>query len=164
MSDVDGQKDDGFKFVDKRRVDADLGVETVDTSESDTAEAVSEDDSHTDDRQDKVEQADDAQEQPGSEPTEDGSGTSSPTVYDMAVYVIGLFSTEAWQRLGLIADPSSKQLKTDLGQARVAIDCVSALAGVIDAQDSQVPASLRSEVKRTLNDLRLNYVSRARGS
>lgn len=82
--------------------------------------------------------------------------------YGLATYVIGLLASDAWARLGLIANPATGKVEKDLAQARVAIDCVSALIGVVDTQESTLPDSLRSDLRRVLSDLKINFVEQSK--
>jgi hypothetical protein len=84
------------------------------------------------------------------------------SIYEIAAYCMGLMTTEGFQRMGLIADPKTGKAIVDLPSARVAIDCVAALVNVLDEPSSTLPEPVRREMKRTLNDLRLNYVDRTR--
>jgi hypothetical protein len=85
---------------------------------------------------------------------------STHSIYEVAAYCAGMLINEGFTRLGLIADPQTGKAAMDLPSARVAIDCVAALVQVLDEPSSTLPESMRREVKRTLNDLRLNYIDR----
>jgi hypothetical protein len=80
----------------------------------------------------------------------------------MGLYCAGLFASEALQRMGLIADPATGKAVADLPQARVAIDFAAALIDVLDAPDSSLPETVRRDLRRTLTDLRLNFVEQSR--
>ena len=131
-------EEEGFTFVDKRRTQAEApepppgAVETrAATPEPLPAEA------------------DDAFEAGG-----------APSTYDLIGYCINLLASQAWQKMGLLADPQTGEAKPDLADAKVAIDTVSDLAARLEsAPDALVPADLRRELRTLLNDLRLNYVS-----
>ena len=84
----------------------------------------------------------------------------APTTYDLLGYCINLLASQAWQKLGLLADPQTGEAKPDFAEAKVAIDAVGHLAaGLESAPESAVPAELRRDLKTLVNDLRLNYVS-----
>lgn len=90
---------------------------------------------------------------------EEGEGRA-PTIYDLLGYCINLLASQAWQKLGLLADPQTGEAQPDLAEAKVAIDAVGDLASRLEAApDSAVPADLRRDLKTLVNDLRLNYVS-----
>ena len=91
---------------------------------------------------------------------ETGDAGGVPTTYDMIGYCINLLASQAWQKLGLLADPQTGEAQPDLAEAKVAIDAVGDLAARLDtAPDSTVPADLRRDLRTLVNDLRLNYVS-----
>jgi hypothetical protein len=136
------QPDEGFTFVDKRST----ADPVTDSKSSDFASEVGE----TEDPEfpEDVLESEDA--------------APSHSIYELAAYCTGMLINEGFQRLGLIADPQTGKATLDLPSARVAIDCVAALVQVIDEPSSTLPEPVRREVKRTLNDLRLNYIERNR--
>ena len=84
----------------------------------------------------------------------------APTTYDLIGYCINLLASQAWQKLGLLADPQTGEAQPDLAEAKVAIDAVGDLAAHLEAApDTIIPADLRRDLKTLVNDLRLNYVS-----
>lgn len=135
------EEQETFTFVDKRRMQAESEpTETPDVSPSDAPlpaeNAVSE-------------QLD-----------EDASGDEAPDTYSLIGYCISLLASDAWQKLGLIADPKSGQAQPDLIQAKAAIDAVGDLAARLEAASPEVvPENLRRELRTMVNDLRLNYVA-----
>jgi hypothetical protein len=135
----DSNPSDNFNFVDRRRV-TDSVIENSEVVESPT------EDFDSDDTLSEV--------GPDARP--------SASIYDVAAYCLGLLVSEGFQRMGLIADPQTGKAVVDLPSARVAIDCVAALVKVLDEPDSTLPEPVKREMKRTLNDLRLNYVDRIR--
>ena len=86
-----------------------------------------------------------------------------PTTYDMIGYCINLLASQAWQKLGLLADPQTGEAQPDLNEAKLAIDAVGDLAARLDvAPESAIPPDLKRDLRTLVNDLRLNYVSPAR--
>lgn len=84
----------------------------------------------------------------------------APTTYDLLGYCINLLASQAWQKLGLLADPQTGEAQPDFAEAKVAIDAVGDLAARLEAAPAAVvPADLRRDLKTLVNDLRLNYVS-----
>lgn len=134
-------EEEGFTFVDKRKVAGDNGAE-----EPTPPAQMSEEEAATADLGDDISAAD----------------ADSHGVYGLVTYVIGLLAADAWTRLGLIANPVTGKVDKDLPQARVAIDCAAALIGVIDTQESQLPESLRGDLRRVLSDLRINFVEQSK--
>ena len=61
----------------------------------------------------------------------------------------------AWQKLGLRPDPVVGTTQRDLDQARLCIDAVAALAGVIDAK---LEPTDQREVRNLVTNLRMNFV------
>jgi hypothetical protein len=97
----------------------------------------------------------------GEPDTGEGEGDSLGS-YGLAAYVTGLIASDAWQKMGLIADPSTGGVNRDLPQAKFSIDCVAAIVGLLEQRPSAVPAQLRSDLQRVLNDLRLNFIEQSR--
>ncbi len=140
------EEEAGFTFVDKRRTQAEAPPETVTAAEPEPVltEAV----------------------EVGGEADDDGEADydeaagAAPSTYDLIGYCINLLSSQAWQKLGLLADPQTGEAKPDLAEAKVAIDAVSDLAARLEAApEAVIPADMRRDLRTLLNDLRLNYVS-----
>ena len=132
-------EEEGFTFVDKRRTQAEAPPEppAAFVAQAETPEPL-------------TAEADDAFD----------AGGGVPSTYDLIGYCINLLSSQAWQKMGLLADPQTGEARPDLAEAKVAIDAVSDLAARLEsAPDALVPADLRRELRTLLNDLRLNYVS-----
>lgn len=134
-------EEQGFTFVDKRGTQ----TETVTSEAVPPAETPSQ-------------SAPDLDEQ-GFE-DEDGDG-AAPDIYSLIGYCVSLLSAQAWQCLGLLADPQTGQAQADLAQAKVAIDAVGDLAARLESAPREaVPENMRRELRTLVNDLRLNFVSR----
>jgi len=91
---------------------------------------------------------------------EAGEGGPS-TTYQLALYALGLLQMNAFQQLGLLSNPNTGKAVRDLAQARLAIDCVAALAGVLDTPGSALEDRTKQDVRRVLTDLRLNFVTQS---
>jgi hypothetical protein len=131
------EEETGFTFVDKRRAqteeapEAEAALEAGDGLESDSME------------------------------DEGLDAGAAPSVYELLGYCINLLASQAWQKLGLLADPQTGEAKPDLSEAKVAIDTVADLTARLEsAPETVIPAAMRRELRTLLNDLRLNYVSR----
>jgi hypothetical protein len=74
------------------------------------------------------------------------------TVTDVVVDVMVSLSSLAYQRMGIPHDVNEKY--RDLDQARLAIDCIDALA---KALEGRIPEDLFNPLKGTLDNLKLNY-------
>ncbi len=132
------ESETGFTFVDKRNAQSDPSDENVSGVLTDTA---------TDEVAETKEEAAERQQSPGT--------------YDLIGYCLNLLASQAWQKLGLLADPQTGEAKLDLIEAKLAIDVVGDLAAHLEsASDTQVPSDMRRELRVLLNDLRLNYVAR----
>ncbi len=141
------EQEEGFTFVDKRRVSEDA---VVTEPENESASAVTEeptplpiDDAGAGEFEDDV--------------TTDELGIGSTN--QVALYAIGLLQMNALQHLGLMADPKTGKSSRDLKQAKVAIDCVAGLVAALDTPGSVLEPNLKQEMRRMITDLRLNYVT-----
>ena len=128
----------GFTFVDKRRNALEVVPETADAESAEMPVSGFS----------------------GSDLSESEEAVAAPTTYDLIGYCINLLASQAWQKLGLLADPQTGEAQPDLAEAKVAIDTVGDLAARLDnAPETAVPADLRRDLRTLVNDLRLNYVS-----
>jgi hypothetical protein len=66
----------------------------------------------------------------------------------------------AWQKMGLRADPFTNRVEKDIAQARLAIDALAALLGVLLPHVEGQPAR---DLQSLLTDLRLNFVRQSGG-
>jgi len=136
-------EEEGFKFVDKRKISDAPAPESepeASTAELNTEAAV--------DAEDDVVDSD-----------EGDLGIDS--AYGIVSYAIGLLSMSAWQFLGLIADPKTGKANRDLRQARIAIDCVAGIVDALERNSGAVDPKTMGDLKRVLNDLRLNFVTQS---
>ncbi len=146
------EEETGFTFVDKRRTALEPALEQAPAMPAETTEMPAETDVY---EAGVYEVASD----------EDQTREAVPTTYDMIGYCINLLASQAWQKLGLLADPQTGEAQPDLAEAKVAIDAVGDLAARLDsAPETVVPADLRRDLRTLVNDLRLNYVSQRGGT
>jgi len=82
-------------------------------------------------------------------------GTDLPTLLQ---YTLQLYIAAAWQKMGLLPDPITHKLHTDLQQAKIAIDCADFLAGQLRPY---VEESTMRELQRQIRDLKVNFVARS---
>ncbi len=77
------------------------------------------------------------------------------------VWFMGILNSKAWEYLGLIINPETKDIKQDLKKAKVSIDSFEYLL-------NQIRNELNSEEKRQLGDmlanLQMNYVEKYKES
>lgn len=129
-----------FTFVDKRRAAAD-------------PETVSEPQAQPEAGPEQLHDNDDA--------LEAGAGDTLGS-YGLAAYITGLIASDAWQKMGLVADPATGNVIRDLAQAKFSIDCVTAIVGLLEQRQSALPPQLLCDLQRVLNDLRLNFIEQSR--
>jgi len=74
---------------------------------------------------------------------------------DLLRWCVSLLATSAWQAMGLIPDPATNRVESDLDDARLAID---AAAGLLEHLRPRLTEAERREFENLLANLRLNYV------
>lgn len=79
-------------------------------------------------------------------------------VYTVMRFSLGLFLQQAWISLGLRAAPGASETKTDLEQARMAIDAAAYLFERLEPVASEEE---RKEVELELTNLRINFARKA---
>jgi hypothetical protein len=79
--------------------------------------------------------------------------------YGVARLMLMELHSRAWQSLGLIPNPQTHLITTDLSQARQAIDTYSEILNRLEASRALSDAEFR-EFRRLKNDLQMNYVQR----
>jgi hypothetical protein len=142
LSTMMAEEEAGFTFVDKRR------SQTEDAAES-PAMPVAETPTPAENLS------------PAEDIAMDEEDIEAPDIYGVIGYCLSVLAAEAWQKLGLLANPQTGEAVADLAQAKVAIDAAGDLASRLEsAPQSSVPDAMRRELRTLLNDLRLNYVSR----
>lgn len=83
---------------------------------------------------------------------------NTPSVYDHIAMLMQQMAHVSWAKLGLQRDTISGKLEQNLPEAKVAIDVVVYLAGVLE---TQVDESDRRQLQAMVRDLRMNYVSKS---
>lgn len=158
------EEETGFTFVDKRRAAPEAPAAVQDAPEAPaaaappTAEAPSVAGVQADTQEAGVGEDGLGEDGPGEDP-------GPPSTYDLIGYCLNLMAQQAWQKLGLLADPQTGEARPDLAEAKVAIDTVGDLAGRLEtAPETIIPADFRRDLRTLLNDLRLNYVSQSGSS
>ena len=76
---------------------------------------------------------------------------------DALRFAIGLFADLAWIKLGIRANPSGGEAKTDLEQAKLAID---SLAALVQLTEGRFEAHDVRDLKNLLSSLQMNFVQR----
>ena len=148
------EEETGFTFVDKRRTAPEAAPEPAPAAAAETTEMPAE-----------MGVSEVLEAFPGEDQLGEQSAEAAPTTYDMICYCINLLASQAWQKLGLLADPQTGEAQPDLAEAKVAIDAVGDLAARLDAApETIIPTDLRRDLRTLVNDLRLNYVSQRGGT
>lgn len=83
----------------------------------------------------------------------------SPVV--LARTLLAVFDAKAWQAMGLTADPMTQEVVKDLPAAQLSIDSVQFF---LDKVEQTFTQEERSDARRRLNDLRINYLNKVRES
>lgn len=75
---------------------------------------------------------------------------------DMIQWAIAGLAEKAWERMGLVANPTTGKITRDFEDARLAIDAIAALVDLLAPRIE--PAGLR-RLQTLLADLRINYAA-----
>lgn len=87
-------------------------------------------------------------------------GTPADSYYELAKALLVSLPGLAWQGMGLVPDPLTNLLVTDLSQARAAIDLFSAILDKLEAS-GQLSDQERREFRGVKSNLQVNFVQRA---
>jgi cobalamin biosynthesis Mg chelatase CobN len=68
---------------------------------------------------------------------------------------LNVLAAKAWEALGLVPSPATKQVERNLDEAQLAIDAAAALANVVRPR---VADAERREIENLIATLRLNFV------
>lgn len=82
-------------------------------------------------------------------------GAPMPDVSSLVATCINLFAAKAWETMGLVPDPRTKQIERKLEDAQLAIDAAAALC---DLMRPRVSDAERREIETLLANLRINFV------
>ncbi|MDR7419753.1 MAG: DUF1844 domain-containing protein [Armatimonadota bacterium] len=78
-----------------------------------------------------------------------------PDAPGLVMTCVSLLATKAWEAMGLVPDPRTKQIERKLDDAQLAIDAAAALAEVVRPRLSEAE---RREIDTLLANLRINFV------
>lgn len=84
-----------------------------------------------------------------------------PDLPVLFVWFISMLSGKAWEYLGLIMNPETKEINKDLKKAKIAIDTVAFLYDQI--KDNLNPEDFK-RIENLLANLRMNYVEKLKES
>lgn len=146
--------DKGFEVVDKRNAaeeteEPETQPEEVTEKSCEDVEA-DEETAQAPTSEESAEAAPDAEEKEASRP---------PDINTMVTWFIGMLASTAWQTMGLQMDPTTGKVNKDLDQAKLAIDCVMALA---DKINGTLDDSGRKELRGIISDLQINFVNQSK--
>lgn len=149
------EKQQGFEFVDKRRVRAD--ADTPKTTADDEARKEAAGPTQSEPAQTATGESEAAQgtDQAGAGPEERAPNVD---VYGLLASFFGMLSGLAWQKMGVVANPATGQIETDLPQAKIAIDTMQFM---LERIEPKVPPAEMRELRRVMMDLQMNFVRRS---
>jgi len=81
--------------------------------------------------------------------------------YAVLRFCIAQLAAVAWQKMGLQADPLTNEVHKDLDQARLAIDCATAL---LEKLLPHLEGQEARDYQSLLTDLRLNFLNQSQES
>ena len=93
--------------------------------------------------------------EPNAEPTPDAAPASLPDPRSLIMTSLSLLAAKAWEAMGLVPNPDTKQMERKFDDAQLAIDAIAALAAVIKSRLSDAE---RREVDTLMANLRINFV------
>lgn len=79
-------------------------------------------------------------------------------VYDLLRFSLELFVHQAWIAMGVQKAPGAEDVHTELGQAKVAIETVRALAAQLEPD---ADAAEHREMQQIISNLQINFVQRS---
>ena len=88
-------------------------------------------------------------------------GFKEPDLPVLFVWFISMLNGKAWEYLGLIMNPETKEINKDLEKAKIAIDTVAFLYDQI--KDALNPEDFK-RIDNLLANLRMNYVEKLKES
>jgi len=86
---------------------------------------------------------------------ETSEATEEVNTLTLVQWCISVLASNAWQRMGLIPNPTTKKIERNLDEARLAIDAAHALGDQVRPQLSEAD---RRQLETVLNDLRVNFL------
>lgn len=136
-------EDKGFEVVDKRKTGAEEEAEPAEEPEaSEPTEEIPPTEEETRDHEEHAREA-----------------TKPADVYTIITWMIGMLASSAWQTMGLQVAPGAHEIEKDLDQAKLAIDCVMALA---DRVSPHLDETGRRELRGVISDLQINFVNQSK--
>jgi len=144
------KKEPDFEIIDKRKITPENLDEMIAEHEAREETRKEEPISH----RTSTSEAQDAQERASGATGEQ----AAIDVYSLLQWMIGLLHQHAWQSMGLVPNPATGKIERDLSQAKVAIDCV---AFMVNQVLPHVPSQVQRELRATLSDLQLNFVTQS---
>ena len=103
------------------------------------------------------EEKEETKEKVKEEEKKQGEHFKEPDLPVLFVWFISMLSGKAWEYLGLIMNPETKEINKDLKKAKIAIDTVAFLYDQI--KDDLNPEDFK-RIENLLANLRMNYVEK----
>jgi hypothetical protein len=103
------------------------------------------------------EEKEETKEKVKEEEKKQGEHFKEPDLPALFVWFISMLSGKAWEYLGLIMNPETKEINKDLKKAKIAIDTVAFLYDQI--KDDLNPEDFK-RIENLLANLRMNYVEK----
>ena len=107
------------------------------------------------------EETEETKEKDNEEEKKQEEGFKEPDLPVLFVWFISMLSGKAWEYLGLIMNPETKEINKDLKKAKIAIDTVAFLYDQI--KDDLNPEDFK-RIENLLANLRMNYVEKLKES
>ena len=107
-----------------------------------------------------------AEEAPKAEPGQPSEQVPTLDAYSAVRWCIAFLTAQAWQWMGLVADPASGQVRKDLAQARLSIDSVAGLVNALASPPGlgRIEPAERRELENLVSNLRLNFVNQSQAA
>ena len=79
------------------------------------------------------------------------------TLETLFIWFIGILNGKAWEYLGLMMNPETKEIKQDLKKAKISIDSIEFLLNQIK---TELKDEDKKEMENILANLQMNYVEK----
>jgi hypothetical protein len=129
--------------------------------EEETRDKKREKDEERKEKKTQKEEKEEIKEKAQKEEKKQEEGFKEPDLPVLFVWFISMLSGKAWEYLGLIMNPETKEINKDLKKAKIAIDTVAFLYDQI--KNDLNPEDFK-RIENLLANLRMNYVEKLKES